>query len=404
MVGMLTGCSDLMGRLLSPEAPGTVEADDLDDPSAIPMLAAGAVADFECALSHYIVVGGLVGYELADAQQTAAQWDYDRRTFTPSSGWYATSTCNSRLGIYTPLSTAHWAATNVLDRLEAWGPEEVPNYDLHEATAAVYGAYSRLLFGEAFCSVALNGGPELTREETLGKATELFERAQQASVAAEAPDLLNMARVGHARALLNLGRAEEAAELARKVPEGFSIDAQYTSATTRSENNVFVMNIRSDYVTVDERFRNLTVEGQPDSRVQVVNTGQTGPNGQTVIWNQEKYPRAESPIPIARWEEAQLIIAEAEGGQDAVDIINDLRDRAGLAPFQSNDEDEILEQIIEERQREFFLEGHHLGDINRYGLDLHPAPQEPFVNGGVYGDRSCFPLPDIERNNNPNID
>ena len=36
------------------------------------------------------------------------------------------------------------------------------------------------------------------------------------------------------------------------------------------------------------------------------------------FWRQEKYTRREAPIPIARYEEAQLIIAEIERGQTAV--------------------------------------------------------------------------------------
>ena len=34
---------------------------------------------------------------------------------------------------------------------------------------------------------------------------------------------------------------------------------------------------------------------------------------------------------------------------------------------------------------------------------LQPAVGAEFPNGGQYGDQSCFPLPDVERINNPNI-
>ena len=53
------------------------------------------------------------------------------------------------------------------------------------------------------------------------------------------------------------------------------------------------------------------------------------------------------------------------------------------------------------------VEGQRLGDIIRYGLPLFPAPGTPFPVGGtdtgVYGTQVCFPLPSVERNNNPNI-
>ena len=48
-----------------------------------------------------------------------------------------------------------------------------------------------------------------------------------------------------------------------------------------------------------------------------------------------------------------------------------------------------------------------MGDIIRYNLQVVPVKGTPFKNGGVYGNDTgiqlCFPLPDIERNNNPSI-
>ena len=63
----------------------------------------------------------------------------------------------------------------------------------------------------------------------------------------------------------------------------------------------------------------------------------------------------------------------------------------------------VLAQIVEERRRELWLEGHRLGDLRRYNLPFSPAAGTPYPFGGVYGNQTCFPLPDIERINNPNI-
>jgi hypothetical protein len=91
--------------------------------------------------------------------------------------------------------------------------------------------------------------------------------------------------------------------------------------------------------------------------------------------------------------------------QKAVDIINTFHERAGLPSFQSSNSDEVLEHIIRERQRELFLEGQHMGDINRYGLPLSPEPgtDYPAKAGGFYGNYTCFPIPNVETENNPNI-
>ena len=62
-----------------------------------------------------------------------------------------------------------------------------------------------------------------------------------------------------------------------------------------------------------------------------------------------------------------------------------------------------MDQIIYERRAELFLESHHLGDLRRYGFPLIPPPGATYTLGGVYGTQTCFPLPDVERDNNPNI-
>lgn len=399
----LAGCSDALDGLLTAEAPGDVQEGDLENPGMAGILVDGVIADFDCALAHYTVAGGLIGNELTDAQQTAAQWDFDRRTLSREGGWYATNSCNGRLGAYTPLSTARWFADYTRERLEGWTDEEVSDRTNLIATAEAYSGYSKVLLGEGFCSVALDAGPELSREEVWELAVESFTNAIAGAETAGNDDLLHMATLGRARALLNLGRAEEAAADAAEIPEGFEYQANYSPASARSENNVYVMINRQGFASVYDRYRDLEFEGTPDPRVDVVDTGETGPNNQTVIWAQQKYPSEDAPIPMATWEEAQLIIAEAEGGQAAVDIINELHQNAGLPEFDSSDEAEIMDQIIEERRRELFLESHHLGDLIRYDLPLDPAPGTPFVNGGVYGDMTCMPLPDAEALNNPNI-
>ena len=106
------------------------------------------------------------------------------------------------------------------------------------------------------------------------------------------------------------------------------------------------------------------------------------------------------------------MIAEVEGGQTAVDIINNLRATVGdlswvsdnpvLPEFSSTDPDEIRETVREERRRELFLQGGtRIGDMLRWG--------EPFVTGTnalgqqFAGDMTCIPLHPIERDTNPNV-
>jgi hypothetical protein len=125
------------------------------------------------------------------------------------------------------------------------------------------------------------------------------------------------------------------------------------------------------------------------------------------MWASPKYPTLSSPVPVATWEEAQLIMAEValNSGQlqEAVDIINLLHSRVDLPEFQSNNAAEIREQLIYERGAELFLEGQHMQDLERFNLTLVPAPGTPAPHGGFFSDQICFPLPEVEYLNNPNI-
>ena len=205
--GVSGGCSSL----LEVKAPSRVEADSLERPANAPLLVASAISDFECALGRYIVGAGLVGDEFQDAQLASAMWPYDQRTFTAEGGQYATSTCNEgAIGIYTPLSTARWQADNALAKLEAWTDAEVPNRTSLIAKAAAYSGYSHVLMGEGMCSAAFDQGPELTRAEIFTRAQDRFTKAIDAAQTAGETAILNLARVGRARTLLNLGKKAEA--------------------------------------------------------------------------------------------------------------------------------------------------------------------------------------------------
>lgn len=94
------------------------------------------------------------------------------------------------------------------------------------------------------------------------------------------------------------------------------------------------------------------------------------------------------------------MIAEVEGGQTAVNIINRLRETFDLPPFSSTDEEEIRAQVREERRRELFLQGTRIGDKLRWN-----EPWATGVNqrGEPYSDRTCIPLVTQEILGNPHI-
>jgi hypothetical protein len=406
----LVACHDVTS--LEQESPSRIKASDLEKPENAQLLVTSAVGDFECALASYIVSQALVGDELANANLTNRLWDYDRRTILPTNTVYSTTRCdNGDPTVYTVLSTARYDADNVLRLLDGWTDEQVPGRIELIGTAAAYAGYSLVLLGEGMCSAALDVGPELTPAQILTEAEARFTRAIDAATAAADTTTLNLALLGRARARLGLGNKAGAGADAALVPVGFRVDATYSGVKTQKENRVFTTFYRDLIATVDVPFRDANFSGTPDPRAEVIDLETPGADGVTEVFAPTKYPSIDSPIPVARWEEAQLILAEADlaagnvGG--AVGIINTLHANAGLPSYGGGTPEEVMSQIIEERSRELFLEGQRLGDIIRYGLPLYPAPGTPFAVGagtsGQYGTQVCFPLPSAERNNNPNI-
>jgi hypothetical protein len=407
----LTACNTL-DDLISVESPSSVAAQDLDDPANADLLVTSAENDFRCALVHFIAAGAYVGNEWGVGGDTGGGsfvW-YDARVFTPG-GWtsmYATGDCSGDApNVYEPLSTARWLADDALRRLDEWGDSQVPNRTALSAKAAAFAGYSLTLLGESMCSAALDQGPEMTPDEIFAEAEERFTRAIADAGTSGETDILNLARVGRARARLNMGQYANATSDASGVPAGFSFEFSYSSSDPSTENKLFALMNRNLMATVEPMYRNMTFDGQPDPRVVAVDLGETGPGTDIEIWGTPKYSSLESPVAVATWEEAQLIMAEAalEGGQlqEAVNIINTLHDRVGLDDFASTSASEIRDQLIYERGAELFLEGQHMQDLERFNLALVPAPGTPFYHGGQYSDQICFPLPEVEYLNNPNI-
>jgi hypothetical protein len=397
-----TGCG-----LLDVQTQTQITENALQNPANAALIVNGAVSDFECALGAYVVGMGLLADEFESAGGAALFFDWDRRTQDPASGTYAVGNCladQTQLGTYRPLSTARYTADNALALLSGWTDTEVPGRQGLIATAEAYGGFSRIYIGEGFCSAAFDNGPELTPAQVFAQAEEKFTAAITDATAAGNADLATAARVGRARARLNQGKFADAAADAALVPIGFVWNANYSASAFRSQNQVNNMHFRTNNMIVSAGFRNLTFDGVAEPRPQVADAGRPSADPLRRLWLTSKDPLQDSPIALATGVEAKLILAEAVGGQQAVQIINELHARVGLPQtFASTDADVIKAQIIDERRREFFADGHRAYDINRFNLPLVPPAGAVSPQGGTYGNQRCLPLPDIERLNNPNL-
>lgn len=406
-------CTDITS--LEQVNPGQVSASTLYVPSNAQLLVNGAISDFECAYTRYVVGSGLLIDELSNAIGSTANFDYDARR-APGNAAYGTGTCaaNQQPPIYTTLSTARGSADTVLARLREWSDASMPtgvNRTRLIGQAAAYAGYSLVLLGEGMCTAAVNVGPELTPAQLFDEAKIRFDSAVVAATTANDAATLNLALLGRARTLLNLKQTAAAGTDAARIPANFSASTGTDNVQVRRQNFAFLSINQNNFSTVDPTFRGLTVNGVPDPRVAVTNTGRNGTAVGTVVWTADKYPLISTPTPIARYAEAQLIVAEARQAAGdlpgAVAAINLVRaSRTGVPAYDGVGQTsaQVLATIIEDRRRELFLEGHRLGDLRRYAIPLAPAAGTPYPGGGgAYGTQSCFPLPDVERINNPNI-
>ena len=387
-------------------------AGNLITPSNASLIAGSVVADFECAYAAYDVATGLVSDELADAQLSQAGWDYDRRTltkFSPLTDDACAPISNNpgsqqSPGVWAPLSTARFQGDQLLGLLKTWTDQQVPGRVQLIGQTAAYTGYALTLMGETMCQGAIDGGPKLTPDSLLGLADAHFTTAINNATTAADTSTLKLALLGRARVRLDRGKPALAAADAAQIDTAFLKVATYDASSTRRENRLWTVMYRDYFYSVQQPFWNLTFNGTPDPRVMVTNSGIKGADNATIIYQAQKYPTIGTPIPLAHYSEAQLIIAEADNdagnSAGAIAIINKLHAKVGLPPYTGpTDQASVQAQIIYERSAELFLEGHRLADMIRYGqtlIPLNPPAGAPFKDGGFYGTQLCFPLPVIE--------
>ncbi len=123
-------------------------------------------------------------------------------------------------------------------------------------------------------------------------------------------------------------------------------------------------------------------------------------------------------FPVFRLPEMYLIYAEAvlRGGTGgdvgtALTYINNIRTRAGAAVFTAGDFTPVtagLQNILNERGRELYWEGHRRTDLIRYGLLTTGTYVWPWKGGVASGTAvdakyNIFPVPSTNRISNPNL-
>jgi hypothetical protein len=414
-----------LDTLLEVDLPGDVVDEALNDPALATVLATSVVADFECAWASYVAGTALISDQFIQASGNLNQRNWGTRRIDASDNSYATSGCQSPYGMYSPLHIARFQAEDIFRRISSFPDEQVPDKTRHLATARVYGAYALVALGEGFCEVTVDMGPLMTRQDVLRLAEERFTEGLALATEAGNADLESLARIGRARARLNLEDFAGAIADASEVPPGYVKDASRDESANRRYNQLcanFTCPIFSRSASVAPNYRDVQWEGVPDPRVHVITTNRVAGDNATTHWYPaDKATSRGEAVRLASYQEAQLIIAESAARTGdlttARRIINELHAAADIPGYDSGNtatQDDVIRQVIEERRRELFLEGgHRFNDHYRFRGTPYAVPYkgEPGSihpdgvdhTGVPYGNTTCFALPDVERSSNPNL-
>ncbi|HSJ07261.1 MAG TPA: hypothetical protein VK936_11180, partial [Longimicrobiales bacterium] len=309
------------------------------------------------------------------------------------------------------------------------------------AHALNLAGFSYVLVGENYCtgvpfstfdaSGAVVYGPPLTTSQMFEQAIVYFDQAIAAATAAGsaagAADQLNLARVGKARAQLNLNQPAAAAATAGPVPTNFVYNIFHSLGTGRQNNGIWGANQNRRGVTVsDMEGGGLPYRTDADPRViQVRGTGTSsfGFDNTTPLYLQLKYPAQASSVVLASGVEARLIEAENQlrTGGDWLGTLNALRaappsniypaaqypNIGTLAPLADPGADAVAREnlLFKERAYWMWLTSHRVGDLRRlmrqYNRTQATAgwPTGSYFRGGDYGNHVSMLVPFDELNN-----
>jgi hypothetical protein len=422
--------------LLSVDNPDEILAEDLRDPSLVPMLANSAVGEFQNAFDDPWIWRGSF---FTDEQITGINWEQTARL----SQRIVRFDEGDASGMFGSISRAIVMADTATSLLKEF--VDSPQSDHRVATTLAFAGYSYVYMAEIMCQATIKVSAEIyTPNQVMEMAVPRFQEAIQVAQAANRSDLANLARTGLARAHLWLGNSAQAQAAAVDVPSDFVYWAYYSTNSTRENNTLWLRTTGANHALgIHPNFLNggpsewlredPIVAEQTDPRIQHWPMWQTGHNALSPLY--QPYPgrrfssyngqtQADGGEPGAWAQSTNIAIADGieaahhyfeaagPGGNHPVhgttlDFVNARRAYGNMDPLVAPTDAELMAELREQRGRDLFLSGLRLGDLRRWKAqgvgDFFPSGQHPTAEWGQYGDAECYPLPRTEYEGNPNI-
>ena len=395
--------------LLEVEDPDVVKPPQLEGPDAIPTLVAGAILDFQIAFNGNFNNALVVAQGLFTDEYVHSETFEDRRAVDTRSIDRNDNQIIQRLygGLHVARASANGAAAHI--------EEFEPDHEDLSFMRTLQG-FAEVLLAESFCSgvpVSRTEGAELIFGEPRSTTAVLEDAIAAFDQALAADGSSDFARLGKARALLDLGRFDEAAAVAETVPTSF-VEYVRHSSTTPAQNNALWSLADNGRLSVSdsESGEGLPFRSAMDPRVPWLDTGRTGFDEETPLYMELVQPEIDSDVVLASGIEARLIQAEAalRSGNRATffELHNQVRALSDLAGLSDSGQsmDELVDLHFRERAFWFYSTGHRLGDLRRLVRQYDRSatsvfPSGDYFKGGSYGPDVNFPIP-VEEDNNPN--
>ncbi len=417
----LAGCDSIADDLTD------VTPRDQIDPGALGT-ADGATAQYNGAINRFSVTfsgnnGGTEGIAILGATMAdefihtgtfSTRESYDRRNENADNGTIG--------GALRNLHSARVAAQTAHAALAATGSANASDSRLAELKALEGMVYvwaaetfcSGMPFSELVDGVIIEGAPTTTTEALTASLSRFDEAIGGAAGSGNV--IRNLALVGKARALMNLGkdRFAEAASLVAAVPTSFQYFAFHS--TNGNRNGIFVFNTQNERFSVshNEGINGLSFRGaasedptQADPRVPWNRTGggtDMGFDPSLAQYDFTGFTTFDDDAVMSNGTEARLI--EAEAALNSGDVtgwlgtLNTLRAGVtGLAPLADPGTTTAREDLhFSERAFWLYLTGHRLGDLRRLIRQYSRGAESVFPtgafhkNGGLYSADVNFPI------------
>lgn len=412
----LAGCDNL----LDVDAPDVIQPEQLANPAGAGAVAAGAEGSFFDAFGSgttpFIIYTGFFSDELFATTSLLNTVNADNRTGEPNGAGFHFA--------YRALHNARLELGLARDMLHKYDPNSTSRISQLHA----YDGFVKIFFAEHFCSgVPLSRlesnvpvySPAVTRDELLERALIEFDSAVSYSTATA--EVRHLVGVGRGRALLNLGRFEEAVAATEAVPSDFRYVTRHTGSGTGTgqQNGIWtnIVSLRWATIPESEGMNGINWRSAADPRSLLERLAQPGFDNVTEVYAPTAIVTggAGTPVVLASGIEARLIEAEAalRGGDQAwLAILNDLRETA-IAPAMPPladpvGVDERVDLLFRERAFWLFLTGHRHGDLRRlvrqYGRDAESVfPTGTWRDGRPYDSNVNMVLP-VTQANNPHYD